>query len=204
MVVLSALRRRPAVSSPPIRPRFRKRRGRAQLGLPLLLVARRLFRRQGAQPPRCHPDHGGFHLLNPRDRFGTLAPPGLFKLLERLGVKAAQLAFEPDAGIWEYRGRSRVHTHSAAMCWAGCNRLGAIAADLGMDERAAHWSSIATAMQARLLDQAWNEKRGAFAAAIGIDDLDASVLLLPEIGLLETRDPRFVRSVEAIERELLS
>jgi GH15 family glucan-1,4-alpha-glucosidase len=90
------------------------------------------------------------------------------------------------------------------MCWAGCNRLGAIAAHLGMDERAAHWSSIATAMQARLLDQAWNEKRGAFAAAIGIDDLDASVLLLPEIGLLETRDLRFVRSVEAIERELLS
>jgi GH15 family glucan-1,4-alpha-glucosidase len=57
-------------------------------------------------------------------------------------------------------------------------------------------------MQARLLDQASNQKRGAFAAAIGIDDLDASVL--PEIGLLETRDLRFVRGVEAIERELLS
>jgi GH15 family glucan-1,4-alpha-glucosidase len=72
-----------------------------------------------------------------------------------------------------------------------------------MDERAAHWSGIATAMQARLLDQAWNEKRGAFTAAIGIDDLDASVLLLPEIGLLATHDPRFVRTVAAIERELL-
>ena len=106
-------------------------------------------------------------------------------------------------GMWEYRGRSRVHTRSAAMCWAGCNRLGAIAAHLGMDERAAHWTGIATAMQARLLDQAWNEKRGAFTAAIGIDDLDASVLLLPEIGLLATHDPRFVRTVEAIERELL-
>ena len=52
---------------------------------------------------------------------------GLFNLLESLGVEAARLAFEPDAGIWEYRGRNRVHTHSAAMCWAGCNRLGAIA-----------------------------------------------------------------------------
>jgi GH15 family glucan-1,4-alpha-glucosidase len=128
---------------------------------------------------------------------------GLFNLLEKLGVEAARLAFEPDAGIWEYRGRSRVHTHSAAMCWAGCNRLGAIAAHLGMDERATHWTSIANAMQARLIEQAWNEKRGAFTAAIGIDDLDASVLLLPEIGLLETQDPRFVRTVEAIERELL-
>jgi hypothetical protein len=46
-------------------------------------------------------------------------------------------------------------------------------------------------------------EREARTAAIGIDDLDASVLLLPEIGLLETHDPRFVRIVEAIERELL-
>ena len=44
---------------------------------------------------------------------------GLFHLLERLGVEAKRLAFEPDAGIWEYRGRAHVHTHSAAMCWAG-------------------------------------------------------------------------------------
>jgi GH15 family glucan-1,4-alpha-glucosidase len=128
---------------------------------------------------------------------------GLFNLLERLGVKAARLAFEPDAGIWEYRGRSRVHTHSAAMCWAGCSRLGAIALHLGLEESAAHWTNTANAMQARLLEQSWNEKRGAFTAAIGIEDLDASVLLLPEIGLLETHDPRFVRTVEAIERELL-
>jgi GH15 family glucan-1,4-alpha-glucosidase len=128
---------------------------------------------------------------------------GLFNLLERLGVKAARLAFEPDAGIWEYRGRSRVHTHSAATCWAGCSRLGAIALHLGLDESAAHWTNTANAMQTRLIEQAWNEKRGAFTAAIGIEDLDASVLLLPEIGLLETHDPLFVRTVEAIERELL-
>jgi GH15 family glucan-1,4-alpha-glucosidase len=131
------------------------------------------------------------------------ADAGLFSLLESLGVEAARLAFEPDAGIWEYRGRARVHTHSAAMCWAGCSRLGAIAAHLGMDERAAYWSDTANRMQSRLIEQAWNEKRGAFTAGFGIDDLDASVLLLPEIGLLETHDPRFVRTVEAVERELL-
>jgi hypothetical protein len=72
-----------------------------------------------------------------------------------------------------------------------------------MDERAAHWTNTANRMQTRLIEQAWNEKRGAFTAGFGIDDLDASVLLLPEIGLLETHDPRFVRTVEAIERELL-
>ena len=60
-----------------------------------------------------------------------LPQPGdvaLFQVLEPLGEQAARLALEPDAGIWEYRGRKRVHTHSAAMCWAGCQRLEAIAA----------------------------------------------------------------------------
>ncbi len=55
-----------------------------------------------------------------------------FHPLEPLGEQAAKLALEPDAGIWEYRGRKRIHTHSAAMCWAGCQRLEAIAAHLGL------------------------------------------------------------------------
>jgi GH15 family glucan-1,4-alpha-glucosidase len=131
------------------------------------------------------------------------ADPGLFQLLERVGSLAKQSAFEPDAGIWEYRGRARVHTHSASMCWAGCNRLAAIGKHLGLKEQAAEWKSVADSIQSRLLEQAWNEKRGAFTAAFGVDELDASVLLLPEIGLIEVWDPRFVRTVEAIERELL-
>ena len=78
---------------------------------------------------------------------------GLFHLLESLGNRAAAKAFEPDAGIWEYRGRQRIHTHSAAMCWAGCQRLAAIAMRLGLDERAKHWNSIADPMHATLLEQ---------------------------------------------------
>jgi GH15 family glucan-1,4-alpha-glucosidase len=128
---------------------------------------------------------------------------GLFHLLERLGVVAERCAFEPDAGIWEYRGRMRVHTHSVAMCWAACNRLAAIAAHLGIKDRAARWSEAAQAIQARLLKQAWNEERGAFTAAIEAHEIDASVLLLPEIGLIEAEDPRFVQTIKAIERELL-
>src|SRR5215471_2767993 len=128
---------------------------------------------------------------------------GLFHLLERLGVVAERSAFEPDAGIWEYRGRMCVHTHSVAMCWAACNRLAAIAAHLGMKDRAAHWMGVANRIQSRLLEEAWNEKRGALTAVLGGAELDASVLLLPEIGLVEVDDPRFMRTVEAIEGELL-
>ncbi|MBV8793057.1 MAG: glycoside hydrolase family 15 protein, partial [Pseudolabrys sp.] len=59
-----------------------------------------------------------------------LPKPGdeaLFRLLEPLGEQAAKRAMTPDSGIWEYRGRQRIHTHSVAMCWAGCQRLEAIA-----------------------------------------------------------------------------
>jgi GH15 family glucan-1,4-alpha-glucosidase len=127
---------------------------------------------------------------------------GLFQMLESLGHKAAQSAFSPDAGIWEYRGRTHVHTYSAAMCWAGCSRLAAIASHLGLQDRASYWETTANGIQNTLVEQAWNEKRGAFTAGFATDDLDASILLLPEIGLIETSDPRFLRTVDAIKRDL--
>src|SRR5262249_53729588 len=110
---------------------------------------------------------------------------------------------EPDAGIWEYRGRKRVHTHSSAMCWAGVSRIAAIAARLGLSDRAAHWNKIAEMIQTTLLERSWNEKRGAFTAATDTDDLDASVLLLPELGLIDAQDPRFKSTLRAIDKELL-
>lgn len=126
----------------------------------------------------------------------------LFRAIEPLGEQAARLAFEPDAGIWEYRGRKRIHTHSVAMCWAGCQRLEAIAAHLGLDERAQYWGGISRKIGEQMLTQAWNPKLKAFSAALGSDDLDASVLLLAELGLIPPNDPRFVSTVEVIGREL--
>jgi GH15 family glucan-1,4-alpha-glucosidase len=128
---------------------------------------------------------------------------GLFRLLESLGERAAKKAVEPDAGIWEYRGRQRVHTHSVAMCWAGCQRLAAIATRLGLADHAKYWNSVAEPIHEVLLDRAWNEKRGAFTAAFGSDDLDASVLLLADLGAVEVDDPRFASTVAVMERELV-
>ena len=127
----------------------------------------------------------------------------LFRVLEPLGAKAVELALKPDAGIWEFRGRTAVHTHSAAMCWAGISRLAAIAARMNLPERATYWNEQADKLQNALLEQAWSEKHNAFAAALGTGDIDASVLLLPEVGLIEASDPRFASTVKAVERELM-
>lgn len=135
-------------------------------------------------------------------RLPRMGDVSLFRRLEPLGDTARQLALKPDAGIWEFRGRTRVHTHSAAMCWAGCHRLAAIARHLGLAERAEHWTKESARIQSALLDRAWSTKREAFTAALGSDDIDASVLLLPVLGIVEPDDPRFVKTVDAIEREL--
>src|ERR1700754_1853267 len=111
-----------------------------------------------------------------------LPDPGnesLFRLLEKMAHKCAELALEPEAVIWEFRGKKRIHTHSGAMCWAGLSRTGAIAARLGLTDRARYWHHLSARTGEELLSRVWNEKRKAFAASEGLDDMDASVLLLP-------------------------
>jgi GH15 family glucan-1,4-alpha-glucosidase len=134
-----------------------------------------------------------------------LSRPGdeaMFERLEPLGERAFALHDQPDAGLWEFRGRAEVHTYSAVMCWAACDRLARIAQRLGLDERSAGWRERAERIHARIMDQAWDAGRGHFVDAFGGHRLDASLLLLADVGFIDARDPRFVATVEAIGREL--
>ena len=126
----------------------------------------------------------------------------LFRRLEPLGIKAQANFDQPDAGIWELRGRTRVHTYSSVTCWAACDRLSRIARQLNLTERETYWREEANRMHRIICKEAWNEKKQAFVAAWGDDALDASMLLLHEFGFLSACDPRFVSTVAAIEAEL--
>jgi GH15 family glucan-1,4-alpha-glucosidase len=126
----------------------------------------------------------------------------LFEQLERLGERAASVYDQPDAGPWEFRGRERTHTFSAVMSWAGCDRLARIAGHLGLAEREQHWRAVASGMREHILAHAWSDRRQALMGSFGGNDLDASVLLLPDLGLLPATDPRFLATLEVIGREL--
>lgn len=126
----------------------------------------------------------------------------LFERLERVGERARKCWDQPDAGLWELRDSAHVHTFSAVMCWAACDRLAKIGQRVGREERAAIWRGEADAMHAGILERAWSEERGSFVASFEGQGLDASLLLLHELGFLPAEDPRFVRTVEAIGREL--
>ena len=134
-----------------------------------------------------------------------LSDPGTaetFHRLEPLGERALALYDEPDAGLWEFRGRTAVHTYTAAMCWATCERLARIAERLGLDDRHRHWHDSADTIRKRVLAEAWSGELGHFTDTFGGHHLDASLLLLEDIGFIQADDPRFVATVEAIGREL--
>jgi GH15 family glucan-1,4-alpha-glucosidase len=126
----------------------------------------------------------------------------LFQRLERLGEHARVAAFEPDASLWEYRGISRIHTFSSAMCWAACDRLAKIAAVVGQDQRAIYWRQHADAIRQAILQRAWDEKENSFRDAFDEGHIDASLLLLHEIGFIAADDPRYIGTVAAAERHL--
>jgi GH15 family glucan-1,4-alpha-glucosidase len=133
-----------------------------------------------------------------------LRPAGVddFRRMEWLGERALDLHDQPDAGIWEFRTRAAPHTSSAIMCWAACDRLAKIARHLGIDDAADRGSATAGRVRAVVLEQSWNDKRGAFVASFGGDDMDASVLLMSEVGFLPADDPRWRKTLDVVRREL--
>jgi GH15 family glucan-1,4-alpha-glucosidase len=137
------------------------------------------------------------------ERLPRMGDETLFRRLEPVGELAFRTALKPDAGIWEYRSRTRIHTYSAALCWAACDRLGQIARNLGITARARYWTRRANQLRQEILRRAWNEKARAFAGALDDPELDASVLRIAEIGLLPARDPRFASTCDAIGKRLL-
>lgn len=127
---------------------------------------------------------------------------GLFQRLESLGGTAVQVFDQPDSGLWELRGTARVHTFSSVMCWAACDRLALIAAKIGLAERAAYWRNQADRIYTEIYRRGWNEEKQSFVASFDGDSLDASLLLLHDVGFLSADDPCFESTVLAIEKEL--
>ena len=133
-----------------------------------------------------------------------LRPAGVaeFDRLERMGDRAYAVYNTPDAGMWELRSRARVHTSSALMCWAACDRLAKIAERLQLPERAALWRQRADEIREAILGQAWNADTRSFAESFGGKDIEAGLLLIGEVGFLKPDDPRFAATIAYIEQRL--
>jgi GH15 family glucan-1,4-alpha-glucosidase len=132
-------------------------------------------------------------------RRGTEA---LFTALEPLGEKSVAEFGQADAGIWEYRGHIAVHTFSSAVCWAAADRLARIAGRLGLSGREKYWRERERDMRARIRSAAWSKAMNSFTTTFDGDSVDASLLLLAELGVVDWSDPMYIATVERIGNTL--
>lgn len=125
-----------------------------------------------------------------------------FTRLEKVGELGWKLHDQPDAGLWELRTRTAVHTYSAVMSWAACDRLANAAALLGLTDREQLWRERADTVRQNIELGAWYEEGGHYAATFGGKELDASLLQLVELGYVSADNPRFQATLKAVERTL--
>ena len=127
-----------------------------------------------------------------------------FESLEQVGEMAWAMHDQPDAGLWEFRTRQEVHTYSAVMSWAACDRLAMAAEWLGKSDRVALWRTRADAIRTRIEAEAWveNGAGGHYGASFESDYLDASLLQMVELRFLAPDNPRFAATFAAVEAQL--
>ncbi len=135
-------------------------------------------------------------------RLTTPGDRAAFEQLERAGESAYALYDKPDAGLWEFRGRQGIHTYSSVMCWVAADRLARIARRISATPEAEIWQQRADEMRERILAEAYDPERNAIMETWGGTRLDASTLVLADLGFISADDPRFLGTLDAVEQQL--
>jgi GH15 family glucan-1,4-alpha-glucosidase len=108
-----------------------------------------------------------------------------------------------DHGIWEVRGKRRAFTHSRLMCWVGFDRAIKSAERFGLEGPVDRWRRTRDAIRTDILQHGFNQELDSFVQCYDGKALDASLLLIPQVGFLPIGDPRVAGTVQAIEKGLM-
>ena len=111
---------------------------------------------------------------------------------------------QPDEGIWETRGGQRPFVYGRLMCWVALDRGIRIAIDRGLPADLGRWTEQRNRIYEAVMGKGWNETVGAFTQYEGSDVLDASILLMPFVGFAVPTDPKWLSTLAAIDRTLVS
>jgi GH15 family glucan-1,4-alpha-glucosidase len=110
---------------------------------------------------------------------------------------------EPDDGIWEIRGARRHFTHSKVMAWVAFDRSIRDAEKYGFEAPLERWRALREEIHALVCELGFDAGLGSFTQTFGCQELDASLLLIAEVGFLPVEDPRVAGTIAAVERELM-
>jgi glucoamylase len=105
---------------------------------------------------------------------------------------------EPDAGLWEFRNVKQVHTYTLLFHWAGCNaaaKLGKVLEDTEIVRKAVHLAKISSDK----IEQCYDEKRGVYTQAMGVEHLDASTLKMITMNYLDPKSEKTMQHLKALE-----
>jgi GH15 family glucan-1,4-alpha-glucosidase len=110
---------------------------------------------------------------------------------------------QPDHGIWETRGEKRHFTHSKVMVWAAFDRAIRDMEKYDLKGPLARWRKLRARIHADVMKRGFDRSRNTFVQYYGGSEVDASLLLLHQVGFLPPTDPRMRGTIAAIERDLL-
>ena len=110
----------------------------------------------------------------------------------------------PDEGIWETRGGQQNFVYSRLMSWVAVERSIRMARFRGLPADLVRWLSIRDEIYEQIMEKGWHPERKAFVQHYGTDVLDASVLLMPLTKFIAPTDPRWLSTLDAITKELVS
>ncbi|MFJ7250528.1 glycoside hydrolase family 15 protein [Kitasatospora sp. NPDC098652] len=111
---------------------------------------------------------------------------------------------QPDEGIWETRGGRRDFVYSRLMCWVAIERAIRMANRRGLPADLGRWLRNRDAIYRQIMREGWSAERGAFVQSLGADVLDASVLMMPMAKFVSPTDPKWLATLDALTRDLVS
>ncbi|MFE1796771.1 glycoside hydrolase family 15 protein [Streptomyces sp. NPDC059517] len=110
----------------------------------------------------------------------------------------------PDEGIWETRGGQKDFTYSRLMCWVAFDRGIRMARDFARPADIPEWTTARDGILRQVMERGWSTRRQSFVQNYEDTTLDASLLLMPSVGFIAPKDPRWLSTLDAMERELVS
>jgi GH15 family glucan-1,4-alpha-glucosidase len=124
----------------------------------------------------------------------------ILRLIEWVGANWRR----PDESIWEVRGGRQEFLYSRVMCWVAIDRAIRLATKRSFPSPLARWHEIRDTIYHDIFTRFWDPQRQAFMQHVGASTLDAATLLMPLVRFISPTDPRWMSTLRAIERDLVS
>jgi GH15 family glucan-1,4-alpha-glucosidase len=110
---------------------------------------------------------------------------------------------EPDAGIWEVRADTTHHVHSKLMAWLALDRALRIAGEQRTSpRRIRRWTAARSELREEITSCGFDSERETYIRGYGSPDVDAALLVLPQLGFDPIDSSRVRGTIAAIAHDL--